>query len=1025
MKKKLLCIALSFTLLASIIQSSNVRASAGYTNALQFGTDGKFTVVQLADIQDDSSVDSRVISMITNMVSRYSPDLVVFTGDNIAGMISTSSFQSSVNAFTQPLVNSGIPFAVTFGNHDAEKMPIIGTNAGSKDSQYNYYMTKSTAIDHDVDALTGAGSGVIPVYPNGQTSGTPAFQIYLMDSGDNASSGYDSPYTDQIDYYIQRSLQYPNAPSLWFQHIVIPDLFYECMTTTNNGTTGRSGNGSTFGSSTYYLQTNRINWPKSGQATTIADIYKELPCPPNPSTYTSTAHRSSATYGSKTLYESWVAYGNMLGAFFGHDHQNSYISTSQHGIDMGFGKAATLNSYNDGNPGFRVYELDVNGTYSSHNVTEADLTKAQVFFNANGGSGELIPQFINKNGTAALRPNTYTKGTTPFMGWATSPTGSVLYADGSNYTIGTSDVTLYAKWGVTADITFNANGGSGGTGPTPMEVGTTLTAPTVTRTGYTFNGWLPSLPSTVPAAAVTYTAQWTANTYTIIYNGNTGSSGATNSSTHTYDTAKNLTANGFTKVGHSFLGWSTSSAATTPTYSNSQSVINLTDTPNGVLTFYAVWQINSYLMTFDANGGFGGTSSSKTYGTQLTAPVVSREGYTFAGWNPVVPATVPGYNENFVAQWTQNSYSISFNANGGTGGTTSSVLYGALPTAPSVSKTGYSFAGWSPAIVAATGPATYTAQWNANNYSIFFDANGGTGSTGGTMTFGTPLSAPSVSRTGYTFNGWSPAVPSTVPADNTTYTAQWTPINYNITFDAAGGTGGTSGQMPYNSELTPPAVARGGYTFMGWDPEVPAAVPAEDSTYTAQWAISTNNLTLFANGGTGGSSVTLALGAPIVPPTLSRPGYVFSGWYPALPSTVVGGINTYNAQWFVNSYLITFDANGGSGSTSALLTFGTHLTIPTISKPGFTFIGWSPEVPATVPNSNVTYVAQWSRNQIQVTFDANSGVGGTSSLMNYGDSLIPPAVSRPGYIFTGWLPALPTKVVAGNQTYTAQWMAIS
>lgn len=1021
MKKRLFSLVLSLVLVFTIIPWSAMKASASFTGTLQFNSSGKFRVIQLADIQDYNNVNSNVITMITNAMVRYQPDLVVFTGDNYTGGFSSSYFQTAVNQFTQPLLSNNIKFAVTFGNHDDQ------STAPSKTTQYDYYKSRggNLFVDHDVSALTGVGNGVMPIYPYDQTSGTPAFQVYLMDSGTYASSGYENPHTDQIDYYIQRSLSYPTVPSLWFQHIIVPDVFWETMTTTSNGTPGQSGNGSAFGSQTWYLQTNRINWAKSGQETTIANIFKELPCPPNESIYKDSAHRSSSSYGSKTLYEAWRDYGNMLGTYYGHDHKNSFVTTTQDGIDIGFGKAATLGSYNDGNPGFRVYDLDLNGTYSSYNVTKADLTKAQVFFNANGGSGELIPQFITMNSSAALRQNTYTKAGSSFLGWATSPTGSVVYANGANYSIGTSDVTLYAKWGATSDITFNAGGGIGGTGPTAMEVGTPLTAPTVTRTGYTLTGWSPAVPTTVPSSSATYTAQWTANNYTINYLGNGSTSGSTAASSHVYNTAKNLTSNGFLKVGHSFLGWSTSSAATTPTYSNSQSVINLTDTPNGVLTFYAVWQINSYLMTFDANGGFGGTSSSKTYGTQLTAPVVSREGYTFAGWNPVVPATVPGYNENFVAQWTQNSYSISFNANGGTGGTTSSVLYGALPTAPSVSKTGYSFAGWSPAIVAATGPATYTAQWNANNYSIFFDANGGTGSTGGTMTFGTPLSAPSVSRTGYTFAGWSPAVPATVPADNITYSAQWTPISYNITFDAAGGTGGTSRQMAYDSALTPPAVARVGYTFMGWNPEVPVSVPAADTTYTAQWAISTNNLTLFGNGGTGGSSVTLALGAPIIPPTMSRPGYVFSGWYPDLPSTVVGGINTYNAQWFVNNYSVTFDANGGSGSTSALLAFGSHLTIPTILKPGFTFIGWSPEVPATVPNSNVTYVAQWSRNQIQVTFDANGGVGGTSSLMNHGDTLIPPTVSRPGYIFTGWLPAVPTKVVAGNQTYTAQWMAIN
>jgi hypothetical protein len=340
------------------------------------------------------------------------------------------------------------------------------------------------------------------------------------------------------------------------------------MTTTNTGSgVSQPGQGS-FGGSSYYLKTNQINWAKSGVATTQAAIYKEGPCPPHQSVYQDTAHRSSPTYGSKTLYEAWRDYGNgtMKGAYFGHDHKNTFVVTTPDGIDLGYGKAATLESYNDGNPGFRVYDLNVDGSYASFNVTETDLTKAQVFFNENGGKGEMFPQFITKSSSAALRQNTYTKTGTRFLGWATSPTGSVAYANGANYSIGTSDVTLYAKWAPTANITFNANGGTGGTGPAPMEIGTALTAPTVTRTGYTFAGWSPSVPSTVPETDTTYTAQWTANTYTINYLGNGSTSGSTASSTHTYNTAKNLTANGYSKVGHTFLGWSTSSSATTASY---------------------------------------------------------------------------------------------------------------------------------------------------------------------------------------------------------------------------------------------------------------------------------------------------------------------------------------------------------------------------------------------------------------------------------------------------------------------------
>jgi hypothetical protein len=293
------------------------------------------------------------------------------------------------------------------------------------------------------------------------------------------------------------------------------------------------------------------------------------------------------------------------------------------------------------------------------------------------------------------------------------------------------------------------------------------------------------------------------------------------------------------------------------------------------------------------------------------------------------------------------------------------------------------------------------------------------------MVYGTTLSAPPVSKAGCTFAGWSPAVPATVPAANTTYTAQWNPISYTITFNASGGTGGTSGAMAFGTALIAPTVAKVGYTFMGWDPEVPATVPASDSTYTAQWAASGNNLIFAPNGGTGGTGTMLSIGSPIIPPVISRPGFIFSGWQPVLPSTVVSGLNTYDAQWLVNSYTITFDANGATGGTSSLKQYGTALSAPVVSKSGYTFVGWSPDVPSTVPAANTTYTALWSRNQIQITFNANGGTGGTSNLMTFGDVLTPPAVARPGYIFTGWSPAIPTKVVAGNQTYTAQWMSVN
>ena len=123
---------------------------------------------------------------------------------------------------------------------------------------------------------------------------------------------------------------------------------------------------------------------------------------------------------------------------------------------------------------------------------------------------------------------------------------------------------------------------------------------TATKKGYTFSGWYDAATGGnkigdanadyTPTESKTLYAHYNANTYTINYNGNGATSGSTVSSTHTYDVAKNLTTNGFSKSGYTFLGWSTNASATSATYTNSQSVKNLTETANGSITLYAIWK---------------------------------------------------------------------------------------------------------------------------------------------------------------------------------------------------------------------------------------------------------------------------------------------------------------------------------------------------------------------------------------------------------------------------------------------------
>ena len=589
--KRFFTIILVLAMLTAMLPSSILKSSAAFSGALQFDSAGKFTVMQIADIQSSTAtaLSPRVITLLENAIARYQPDLCVFTGDNQTG--GSLNYKFVINKFLAPLIDTNTKFAVAFGNHEEDGWPKV-----TKQTQYDYYMSRggNNAVDHDVDALSGVGSGVIPIYANGQTSGTPAFQIYLMDSGMYASSGYDCPYTDQVDYYIQRSLTYPNVPSLWYMHIIVPDVYTKTMLQVPAGTPNSYGGSSTpFSSSAWILDPAKIDWTKSSQS--LSEIYKEPPCPADLATYTSAAHRSSAAYGSKTLYESWVAYGNMLGTYYGHDHKNSFVTRTDDGIDIGYGKAPTLESYNDGNPGLRIFQLDVNGTYTSESITEADLAKAMVSFDANGGEGYMANQYIAKNSSAALLNNTYTRNGYSFAGWATSPSGSVAYADGANISVGTANIKLYAQWEQTTFISigFDANGGSGGASPTPMIFGTPLTAPAVTRIGYTFSDWQPHVPAFVPSADTTFIAQWTANTYTVNYDAN-GGTGSTASLSHNYDTPKALTKNSFSKPGYSFIGWA-SSAGGLPLFADGDTVMNLTAGQGDAVTLYAVWKLDAVL----------------------------------------------------------------------------------------------------------------------------------------------------------------------------------------------------------------------------------------------------------------------------------------------------------------------------------------------------------------------------------------------------------------------------------------------
>ncbi|MBN2913473.1 MAG: InlB B-repeat-containing protein [Ruminococcaceae bacterium] len=172
---------------------------------------------------------------------------------------------------------------------------------------------------------------------------------------------------------------------------------------------------------------------------------------------------------------------------------------------------------------------------------------------------------------------------------------------------------------------------------------------------------------------------------------------------------------------------------------------------------------------------------------------------------------------------------------------------GTLATRPDTpaATPGYTFGGWNKADGTAwdyasdkvTDNITLYAKWAANTYTITFDTAGGSEIAPITQDYGTVITAPEApTREGYTFTGWDREIPTTMPAENMTVTAQWEINRYTITFDTAGGSEIASITQDYGTAITAPAdPTREGYTFIGWDKEIPATMPAENITLKAKW----------------------------------------------------------------------------------------------------------------------------------------------------------------------------------------------
>ena len=401
------------------------------------------------------------------------------------------------------------------------------------------------------------------------------------------------------------------------------------------------------------------------------------------------------------------------------------------------------------------------------------------------------------------------------------------------------------------------------------------------------------------------------------------------------------------------------------------------------------------VVTLDLGGGTLGNSSEDIQiivknGSTFTAPasdgLTRPDGDTdnYFMWldgngNSYEPGgSVPSDVTELTVQWTAPTYAVTLNTNGGTinNGNVTGYTYGVgatLPAADDMTYTGHTFKGWydnenltgSPVTAiggAETGNKEYWAKWEINQYTVTVKPENGKADIIITQDYGTPITAPTLTREGYTFKGWDKEIPETMPADNITVKAQWEINQYTIAFDTNGGSEITPITQDYGTKITAPdKPTRKGYTFKGWDKEIPKTMPAENITVKAQWEINQYTITFDTNGGSEIAPITQDYGTEITAPdNPTRKGYTFKGWDKEIPETMPAENITVKAHWEINQYTITFDTNGGSEIAPITQDYGTEITAPdNPTRKGYTFKGWDKEIPKTMPAENITITARW------------------------------------------------------------------
>ena len=439
---------------------------------------------------------------------------------------------------------------------------------------------------------------------------------------------------------------------------------------------------------------------------------------------------------------------------------------------------------------------------------------------------------------------------------------------------------------------------------------------------------------------------------------------------------------------------------------------------------------SNYTVTLTPETGYELTSLTYEDKTEETAPAewfVGNSEFT----NPFVMEIAINHDVAWVATFAPIAYNITYNLAGGSVASANPTTYNIEQTFTLVNPTreGYNFAGWtgtgldaaSTSVTVATGNTgdrSYTATWTPIVYNITLTLDGGTATNPATYTIeSADITLNNPTKTGYTFKGWKlngtgDAMMEVTIAQGSTgnkaYIATWQINQYTITFNSNGGSDVDPITQNYDTAITPPAApTKTGYTFTGWLPALPSKIPAEDMTVTAQWQINQYTITFDSKGGSDVAAITqdynTAVTAPAAP---TKKGYTFAGWTPAVPSTMPAENKTLTATWTPVNYTIGYDLAGGNVATANPTSYtieSAAITLNNPTKTGFDFAGWTGTeldaatktvVIATGSTGDRSYTATWTKQTFTVSI---TGAGVTADKMNpeYGDNVVITIASDP------------------------------